>query len=68
MTYAIELLKDKLREETLKSYQFGNMLLSPIDARRHQIAADAYPDIAERIADLEKALEVLGREIPKSTV
>lgn len=59
MTYAISILKDKLREETLKSYQFGKMLLDPIDARRHQIAADAYPDISERIADLEKALGVL---------
>lgn len=62
MTYAIEVLKNKLREETIKSYQLEKMIIDPIDVHRHHIAADAYQDISERIADLEKALEVLERE------
>lgn len=56
MTYAIEVLKEKLRDELIaKSQMLQCIHLSPLDI-------EVFGDTERHIADLEKALEVLGRD------
>lgn len=69
MTYAIEVLKEKLTEQITYSQRVKGVIIDEdcSDSDR-DFMRSVWPEAQQKVKDLEKALEVLGREIPKSTV